>query len=190
MPPLPSLALIGAKRSGKDTAADYLRDVYGYRKLAFADPLRDIAERLNPIVGWWGPAGPTRYRAAVEECGYDDAKRFYPELRRFLQVLGTEAIRGVLGDDVWVDYLVKRVYDQWRQDPRQPLVITDVRFPNEADTLTRLGFTTVRILRPQAEEPDDHPSENALRGYPVDEVVWNDGPLLALYDALEVIVNG
>lgn len=36
------IAISGWKRSGKDTAAEYLIDVYGYKKLAFADALRSM----------------------------------------------------------------------------------------------------------------------------------------------------
>lgn len=35
------IAFSGFKRSGKDTAADYICDKYGFERVAFADPLKD-----------------------------------------------------------------------------------------------------------------------------------------------------
>ena len=71
-----NIALTGKNGVGKDTVADYLAKTYGYRKLAFADSLRDIA-RLN---GEWA--------LTEEDLGYDTAKR-HPWFRHYLIDLGT-----------------------------------------------------------------------------------------------------
>ena len=58
-----------------------------------------------------------------------------------------------------------------------PVVVTDVRFPNEADLIDEFGGHTVRVLRPSAEVDDTHPSETALDHYPVDLTIENVGTL-------------
>jgi len=41
----------------------------------------------------------------------------------------------------------------------------------------------VRLVRPQSETPDPHPSETAMESCPVDLTVLNDGCLAALAEA-------
>lgn len=189
MPPtasLPRIGVCGRKRTGKDTFADYVIDAYGYRRLGFADPLREMADRLNPLVGE-DEFGPLRYSEALAAYGYEVAKDLFPEVRRVLQVLGTEAVRGVLGEDVWVDHLAKRVE---AAPASEPLVITDVRFPNEANRLRSLGFVVIRLTRPGQDDADAHPSETALDHYSADTAYDNAGSLEALYAFAEWVVAG
>lgn len=188
--PLPNIGFIGAKRSGKDTAADYLVQVYGYTKLAFADPMRAMAEAINPIVGE-DRDGYVSYATAVARLGYEEAKDRFPELRRFLQVLGTEGVRGVLGDDVWVDHLAGRVEYLWATEgPDAPVCVTDVRFPNEVEALQRRGFVIVRIDRPGFGGDDGHASETALAEFEPDLTLFNSGPIEAVYAGLETLIHG
>jgi len=181
----PSIAFVGLKRTGKDTAASYLIHEYGYEKVSFADPLREMAAAINPIVsipyhdGWEGMA--LRYNEALNIYGYETAKELFPEVRRFLQVLGTEGGRGVLGENVWVDALTESL-----EDRTGPFVATDVRFPNEADALADLGFLVVRIHRDTGLASDPHPSENSMGDYPVDLTIRNDSSI----EDLELVLTG
>ena len=50
---------------------------------------------------------------------------------RLLQLLGTELGRDVFGEDLWVQELARR----WRARGEPPLIVTDVRFPNEFEFL-------------------------------------------------------
>jgi hypothetical protein len=40
------VGITGFKRHGKDTTGDYLCEKYGFTKLAFADPLKEICKIL------------------------------------------------------------------------------------------------------------------------------------------------
>lgn len=40
------IGLTGKKRSGKDTTADYLVEKYGFSKMSFSTPLKDICKIL------------------------------------------------------------------------------------------------------------------------------------------------
>lgn len=181
----PLIGLIGRKRSGKDTFASVLIEERGFTKAGFADPLREMALAIDPIVeydeafnGCGNPSCcPTdiverRYSDVLDAHGYEVAKDKFPEVRRFLQVLGTNAVRGILGPDTWVDLAASRI------DARTgPLVLTDVRFPNEAKAISDRGGYLVRIVRPGQDEGDLHPSETALDDYPVNLVIDNDSTL-------------
>jgi hypothetical protein len=180
----PDIALIGRARVGKDTAAAFLADQYGYTPMAFADPLRDIAADLDPLVD--PDEHGMRYTDALRAVGYDAAKARFPEVRQVLQRLGV-AVRDHVGPDVWVDALDRRVD---ALPAETPVVVTDVRFPNEAERLAALGFTLVRLTREAAAGAAPlHVSETALDEWPTDFRFSNDGPVDALHGFLQFLVR-
>ena len=180
----PLIGLIGKKRSGKDTFASTLIEELNYTKIAYADPLREAALALNPIVNTEpGYFGPVRYAAALEEFGYEGAKDKFPEFRAILQRLGTESIRA-LDDGFWLRIATARI-----SATTGPVVVTDVRFPNEADRIHELGGRLVRIIRLSTEEADEHPSEKALDGYAADYDVQNDRSLDDLANVARAIAK-
>lgn len=183
---LPDFGLIGHKRTGKDTVAGHLRSFHGYAPMAFADPLRAAADALNPIVGVDSSGKVTRYADVLRVYGYETAKEAFPEVRRVLQVIGTEVGREIIGQDVWVEAAMKAAD---LADDDVPLVFTDVRFPNEAEALAERGFVLVRLTRETGLASDPHPSETALDGCLVDYTVRNDGSLEDLTSALSEIVH-
>jgi hypothetical protein len=152
------VGVCGYANSGKDTVGDALVERHGFVKVAWADPMRMMAERINPIVGWDPDSDQwVRYNDAVARVGYQQAKSDWPEIRRFLQRLGTEAGRGVLGDDVWVNATMARIE---ADHPGRDVVITDCRFANEADAVRAAGGVLVQVDRPGFEPTVvDHASE-------------------------------
>ena len=186
----PLVGLIGRARSGKDTAAAALVEERGFTRLAFADPLREIALALDPFVG--SPALPgdlapfrgVRLSTAIDALGWERAKDTIPEVRRLLQRLGTEGGRAVLGENVWVDAAFAKV-----TATDGPVVFTDVRFPNEADAIREAGGLLLRVVRPGVAPVAAHASETALDGYEVDADVWNDGTVADLHATILDIVD-
>lgn len=175
----PLIGMIGRRRSGKDSLASTLVDELGYDRVAFADPLREAALALNPLVG---PAsipgdlvsGYRRLSEVVECLGWERAKDSVPDVRGILQRLGTDAIRA-LDSEFWVRTALARVAES-----DAPVVLTDCRFPNEAEAIRLAGGYLVRVVRPGATTADDvdlHPSETALDDYPEDFYVDNSGTL-------------
>ncbi len=165
------IGLSGYARTGKDTAAKYLREL-GFKRVAFADTLRSAAYALNPIVNV-DPFDIERYfylQDIIDEYGWDGYKNteFAGEIRRILQRLGTEVGRNLIGEDVWVAATFENL-------PSDKYVVTDVRFPNEADYIReRYDGLIIRIERPGVGPINDHPSETALDDYDFDFVVHND----------------
>lgn len=176
------IGLIGKKRAGKDTFAAVLTERHGYEKVAFADPLREAALALDPIVHVEidknGEPDVMRYSEALEAFGYEKAKDLFPEVRTVLQRLGTDSIRA-LDAGFWVRAAMDRV-----AKIDGPVVVTDVRFPNEANAIRNAGGKLIRITR-HAQPGDDHPTETALDDYQEDYTV----PNLASKDALEAVAD-
>lgn len=189
------IGLSGYGRSGKDTVADYLVEHHGFRRIAFADALREMAEKLNPIIDvsmiWCEHDAlgniidyeyrVRRYNDILDQIGYHEGKNI-PEFREFLQRLGTEAVRGVIGDSTWVDLAVRRM----RADPGN-WVVTDARFPNEANAVRSADGVMIRINRTGFGPANDHPSETSLDDYEFEPllVLDNDGTLEEFYALIE-----
>lgn len=177
------IGLSGYGRAGKDSVADVLVERHRFQRVAFADKLRECAEALNPIVDVEFDADeskvPVRYLDAKERHGYNAAKEIYPEFRGTLQRLGTEVGRNILGGNIWVDATMNAL------DVERDYVITDCRFPNEAQAINRAGGLVVRVQRPGNGPANDHPSETALDDYQFDGVINNDGTLEDLATRVE-----
>jgi hypothetical protein len=181
------VGLSGYARSGKNEAANVLV-TRGWRQAAFADKLKDFLYSQNPLIPGHYGAGNLRLRTLVDRVGWDYAKVTYPEVRALLQRTGTEAGRQVLGQNVWVDALL----DQHADAPA--LVVTDCRFPNEADAIRERGGILIRVDRPGVGPAKDkygraHVSETSLDDYDFDHHLINDGSVVDLHDKLEGVAN-
>lgn len=184
------IGLLGRKRSGKDTFAARLVDAHDFTRYAFADALKDAALALDPIIEaepgtrWdYGYGGShespciesyTRLSDLVSVVGWERAKE-NDEVRRTLQHMGV-GVRN-LDPDFWLRVVMDRV----RADGGNA-VITDVRFPNEADAITAAGGYLARVRRPgDRDAADTHISETALDHRGVDDVIRNDGTVADLH---------
>ncbi|MBT2412647.1 hypothetical protein J7I94_19125 [Streptomyces sp. ISL-12] len=195
-----NIGIIGRARVGKDTVGKWLVDNRGYRRVAFADALKSAALKVDPIVGhredevWdlvygeWEliqtDADLVHLSTVVADHGWEAAKDEFPEVRRFLQELGA-AVRDI-DEDFWLRAAMKKV--QEANEAGVPVVITDVRYRNEADSLRRAGFHLVYIERPGVPQMD-HASENSLTADDADYTICNDSDVPYLLWALENVVD-
>ena len=172
------IALCGAAGAGKDTVADMLPA----RKLAFADALyREVAEA-------WGveqhvlrcretketPLGPLAlFRCAddsfVVESHLADHWGTARSPRQILQWWGD--YRRAQDRKYFVDATTLAIVDCL-----DDVVITDVRFPNEAAMIRQLGGQIWQIRRPGYEAGGTrHASDTAGDEFAPDRVIRNEG---------------
>lgn len=177
----PIVGLIGKKRSGKDTFGLALIEAHGFTRVAFADPVRQAALDLDPYVGrpalpgQLAPQREIRLSDVIDSIGWEAAKDYVPEVRRILENFGTNSIRK-LDPDFWVRMALEKI-----QATEGPVVVTDVRFPNEADKIRELGGIVVRIIRPGFESaPGSHLCETSLDDYEADVDFYNDADVTHL----------
>lgn len=180
------VGFIGAKGAGKDTAAAVLLDS-GYLRVAFADALREEVSAAFGVSRAFLEERDTKETPsellALNRCA--DASfvevlagnnMFAPRSPRWiLQQWGTEYRRNLFGDGYWVEKTaesIKRALAVGRS-----VVVTDVRFPNEARKLSAMGATLVAIIRPcnPFSTGDQHASETQMVGYPTNFTVYNNG---------------
>jgi hypothetical protein len=145
------LGICGHAGAGKDMVADYLVKMLDFRRLAFALPIKKIAHEYF-LVNW------------------NDLERSdKPEkVRKLLQMLGTEVGRA-FDPDIWVDHMRDNILEA----PYKSIVITDVRFPNEAQMLVD-DFNADLILVRRPNNPNigkkmmEHASETSIGEIPFD----------------------
>jgi hypothetical protein len=178
-----NVGIIGRARAGKDTAGKWLVDERGYRRVAFADALKGAALKVDPIVDD-GNVGysftAARLSEVVDGYGWERAKEI-GDTRRILQELGS-AMRAV-DPDIWIRPVLEKAIEA--NDAGVPVVVTDVRYPNEVDALKRSGFRLLHINRPGTPQLD-HESER-LGPEAAQYLVQNDGDLAHLSEQLERI---
>jgi hypothetical protein len=187
-----NIGIMGRARSGKDTAGSWLVENRGYVRVSFADPIREAALRLNPVVNTYvgfcdeynHEVEEVRLSEVVDDYGWETSKDLHPEVRRILQELGM-AVREI-DPDFWLRAALKKVTAA--NEAGHPVVITDVRFPNEAESLQRAGFELVYIDRPGVEHLD-HASENSLTADDADMALHNVGSLDDFMADVEYVAN-
>lgn len=145
------IAIVGKMHAGKTTLANMLVE-RSYTRMAFADPVKEIAaEMLNKFL----------------YCMNDDrafgldsinAEKGHPAIRGLLQLVGTELGRQWYGPDtIWIDMFKDRIEALDELDrsfdlpPEVRIVNDDCRFVNESVALKELGFTIVKLRRPEDE---------------------------------------
>lgn len=131
-------------------------------------------------------------------------------VRQFLQELGTDACRNKLHPNTWVNALMADykplmsvsfgIMDlgastSQMEKMSKPIpiehpnwIITDTRFPNEADAIKKAGGILIRVDRPGIAPVNDHPSETGLDNYQFDEYITNDGDLNKLTKTVKEIL--
>ena len=171
------IGLSGYARSGKDTVAELLCLNYGYKRVSFADPMRQALYVLSPKLD-----NIVRLSEYVDDYGWDVAKQ-NQEVRRLLQVFGTEVGRKMFGLDFWIDIALKDLSGDTQ------VVISDVRFPNEADAIAKLGGSMWRINRKNHSAVNGHASEHAMDNYMFNHVIYNDGTLDDLSDEVFMLAK-
>jgi hypothetical protein len=207
------IGLTGLARSGKTTVAEYLRDKHGFTVLNFADPLKEMVFKLDPIVGVAEEAEiPARkydqvaYPVHLSDLTNPETGRFdedypegyvktnYPEYRRVLQTLGTECIRSV-DQDFWVKLLWDRIAELPYEQDR--IVVADVRLRNEAQSILHrfeLEFPAERHLvhvkrAGQLAQLGGHVTEQMAGQLGETQVIHNYGGLAHLGDLVDNLVE-
>jgi hypothetical protein len=179
------IGLTGFARSGKDVSGKIITNLLGHTRFAFADPIRESLLILDPFV-----CGSVRLSEALAMSGGDwDALKkneaFGSEVRRLMQSFGTEVGRSLFGYDVWVDQMERRV----RDSGADAIVVTDVRFTNEAEWILARGGWIIEVTRPGVGPVNGHVSDSGLSRHLISSTIANDGTLEDLSEKLTGFLN-
>lgn len=117
------IAFLGPAGAGKSTATEFLVEKYGAKRYSLAGPLKEIAKRVLNF------RDEQLYGTQAQKEAVDERYGF--SARWFLQRLGTEGCRAVMGDDIWT----KTCLSQIKREAPDLAVIDDMRFINESEML-------------------------------------------------------
>jgi hypothetical protein len=154
------VGLAGGKRVGKDTTASILvekfQNIYPVHTIAFADPIKEMLKVLLKYTG----LNDGDFDALVNSNDKD--VRLLPVVdstyRTLAQTLGTEWGRDSIKGSLWVDVVRERI-----SRLEGVIVVTDVRFENEASLIREMGGMVLHISRERDfESMDSHKSESGL----------------------------
>lgn len=187
---LPKLiALCGKKRSGKDTAGSLYIEKYGYIKYAFANPLK---EACREIFMFNEEQMDGKLKETIDE-------KWGVSPRKVFQIFGTEMFRQRLTDffpemkDIKENFWIYR-FELWyknliKTNPNAKVVVTDVRFPNEANIIKKLCGTVIKIERHTKKNNDSHSSEKSIDLIKGDINITNNGTIKEYHEKLDNIFN-
>lgn len=178
------IGLHGLAESGKDTVGGLLARQLRAATVAIADEVRADLLVLDPLV-----TADCRLSQLVAAIGWDAAKRCN-EVRRLLQVFGTEIVRERVADE---NHWIRRA----REAINAPLlagrsvIVTDVRFDNEAHAIRGRGGVIVRVVGRGGlvGEPGEHVSEWGISPQLIDDELVNDCDLDQLPDRVLELVT-
>lgn len=174
------IGIMGKKGHGKDTAADHLVQNHNFTKMAFATPLKEVCRHL------FGFSDEQLYGNLKED--HDPFWDISP--RTAMQFIGTDIVRNKIGDivpkaknnnDFWIMCFEKRY------DDKKNIVISDVRFENEANFILEKGGFIIKIVR-DIKSTDTHISEAGCNSDKIKYIIENNGTLEHLYGKLDNIL--
>lgn len=166
------IGIAGYARHGKDTIADIIVARYGYHKRALADVMK---EACRVIFGWTDAHLYGELKDVVDP-------RYGVSPRHALQSIGTQwgqfelakydDFAAVTGRKLWVNSLLSRIQGD--------TVISDVRFPHEAEAIrARGGGIIIMVTRPHAVDLS-HESELSVKQIAPDFTIRNYGTIADL----------
>ncbi len=214
------LGVSGPASSGKDTVGNYLVSRFGWGRLSFARNLKDMCQHVFGLTDWqvddekgkraefYAPMELTfthvgailtwmsRTHGSVGFPSVEERKRRYGKVkdligltlttpREILQLVGTDICRTLVPN-----YHLDIVAQQLDTHPETNWVITDVRFPNEADLLKdSYSAHVIRLERPSLDQTQgfySHASEVAMADWgKFSAVIDNSGSLDSLYEKID-----
>jgi hypothetical protein len=212
------IGLSGAAGSGKDTAGNYLSWLLGYETYALASPIKSIVNtlfgwddrhsfgELKEVIVKVELAEPEKVVEVVlliaayldgivqDKAGAiagffdlidtelaDSDERVSP--RRLYQIVGTEWGRSV-DTNLWLKMAEQKLAAS------DGLIITDVRFPNEAEWVEDKGGVQLHVERKGVAAVSTHSSENGLPDSLVDFYIPNNGSIQDLQEYLLALAKG
>lgn len=135
------IGLTGYARSGKSTVASILRQAHAFHEISFAEPIRDFTRQL---------LGYSFVELEANKETPIDWLEGVTTPRRIMQTLGTEWGRNMIHREIWLRVALREA-KECLVEGCSDVVISDVRFVNEAAAIREAGGQIWRIYRDTTE---------------------------------------
>lgn len=172
------IAFTGEIASGKSTATRFLINKYNLLEYSFATPLKNIAIILG--FNYHQVYGTQEEKLEINQFWKISG-------RHFMQKFGTEVCRDLLphilpemklDTSLWIKLFEKFYYENKRNN----ILVSDLRFSNEADAINKLNGFIIKIVRIKSSDIDNegynlHPSELQITTIKPHVIIINDGTI-------------
>jgi hypothetical protein len=185
--PVKIIGLHGQAGAGKDTAANFLYSLDREKTiiLSLATPLKEICAYIFDLTG------DQVYGSEKEVVD----ERYQKSPRKILEFVGTELFRRQIHPDIWLHLLIRNITKIQKEGKMEWIIVSDVRFDNEADAIRALGGTIMCIsrnvdihTRPETTLDRNrgivHETEQGIFRRAPDLMVPNNSTFLELYQCL------
>lgn len=133
------IGLTGLAGSGKSAIADVLTVEFGFTRVKFAGPLKNMLRTMLADAGY---CEQDRERMLEGDLKEEVIPALGVTPRHLMVTLGTEWGRDCVRKDIWTTLWVAQALRHER------VVVDDVRFPNEVDIIRYLGGQIWKVDRP------------------------------------------
>lgn len=194
------IGMSGLAGSGKDTCADFLCKAEGFVKLSLAAPLKEMCSKVFGIEAKYFDDRKLKEAefetVMIDYCHLDKIRdivenewgfvithdqrekmesyygREIKTPRKLLQTIGTDILRTIIRDDIWIVLLFSQM-----KDLGSHIIVSDVRFKNEREAFKKAGAVLMLVKRDAIENKDGHSSENDLGTEKDYDVVINNSDI-------------
>lgn len=175
------IGILGYKRHGKDTIADYLVNNHNFTKYSLATPLKEALQVL--------------FNFTDNQLNGDEKEMIDPmwgvSPRQTMQYVGTELFRNNISNllpNVGLDFWLKCLENKIKKSGNQKIVIADIRFENEATFIKKMGGVIWKVQR-NIINNDTHESESNIDHISYDYLIENKSSIENLYNNIELAIN-
>ena len=177
------IGILGNKRNGKDTTADFIVKNYNYNKYSFAKPLKDVCKILFNF---------------DDNQLYGDKKEVTDENwnitpRKVMEFIGTDIARNQFNKiipNINHDFWIKHFEYYYKKNKNINLVVCDVRFQNEVDIIHKYNGIVIKVIRYKKKIKYLHASESNLdKINNFDYLIKNDSSIDLLNNKIKEIMK-
>lgn len=188
------VGLSGVAGAGKSTTAAYLVEHHGFVEVSFAGPLKEAVRVVYNISE--SESREDQKEVVIERLGVS--------LRTLWQKIGTEIFRDAVPALIpnlswshpWVDNMRSRLVRLLGEGCR--VVVSDVRFPDEADLIKEMGGKVWCVRRSALDDPDvvaskttPHSSERADQMLlNADLAIFNHSDIPHIHASVDMLLEG
>jgi hypothetical protein len=189
------IGIAGKIGTGKTTTSDYLEKKYSFSEYSFAEPIKKIGLAF-------GFESHQLYGTQNQKMEVNE--HWGVSARQFLQKFGTDICRDIMPTIIpdmkfgesgtpWIRLFEIHVAKLVKENPHVCIVISDVRFVNEAEAIQKMGGYVFRIDRngriDTDEKTSNHVSETQLMKINANLTLDNSGTKETLYNMIDIIIG-
>lgn len=175
------IGIAGKKRSGKDTFATMLGLITpGVKTYAFGNRMKEICSAVYGVP----------MRVFHDQSLKESPVSGWGSTPREMMTGMDRVIKDSLGEDFFVRAVSSQIQTLTVAELHSTVaVVTDVRFPVEADWIVKSGGIIVEVIRPEVEAENqlNHASEAGIPKSFISKTINNTGTLAYLFSQAEAI---